>query len=349
MYTLFDLSEVLIELCSLPGPAGFEQIVAERVKTSIQPYVDETWIDAIGNVIGVRRSGKEGARKLLFDAHIDEIGLIVTGADEGFLRFAALGGEDERILPASVMKIMTDPPRYGVIGVMPPHLLQKEDTDKTIKIEDMFLDAGLTREEALAAVPQGTPCVFGSPTRSFGENCLCGKALDNRAGFAAILRALESLGGTRPDADVYVMASVQEEVGVRGAAPGVFAIAPDQCVIVDAGYARTPDFKPHEPQEVLGGGVIISYGPNMSRGMTELAIKLARDNGIKHQVNVEPGDSGTNARAIQVSREGVATALFSIPLKYMHGMHEVVSLEDIESTARLLCEIAKPATGGELK
>jgi endoglucanase len=337
-----DTVDVLTELCSIPGPSGFEKTVAERFRGLIEPYMDETWIDVLGNVIGVKRCGMEGAPKLLFDAHIDEIGLIITGYEEGFLRFARLGGLDARVMPASGVEVLTDPIRYGVIRVLPPHVLKTEEMDKVIKLEDMYIDIGLTQEEAEKAVPLGTPAVLVSSFRHLGESCVCSKALDDRAGLAAILRSLKLLEGAELDVDLYVMASVQEEVGTRGAAPGVFAIAPDYCAVVDVSHAKTPDAKPAEANTELGAGVIINRGPNMNTALVETVIKLARESKIKYQIDVEPrGDSGTNARAIQVSRTGVATAVFCIPMRYMHSANEVLSLEDLEETARLLCETAK--------
>jgi len=336
------MSEILTELCQLPGPAGFEEQVASHVKKLLEPYMDDTWTDVLGNVTGVRKCGKDNAQKLLFDAHIDEIGLIVTGVEEGFLRFDKLGGLDARVLPASGVMILTEPPRYGVISVLPPHVLKKEDTEKVTKIEGLFIDIGMTQAEAEKMVPPGTPGVLVQHVRNLGENSLCGKALDDRAGFAAILRAAELLKDIPLDVDLYIMASVQEEVGVRGATPGAYAIAPDYCIVVDVGHAKTPDTKLHETDEILGGGVIITRGPNMNPVLTERILKLAQDNAIDHQINVAPGgSSGTNARAIQISRSGVATALLSIPMKYMHSANEVVSLDDVESTARLLCETAR--------
>ena len=353
-----DIAELLGELCALPGPVGFEGVVAERVKALLEPYVDEAWIDIMGNVIGVRRCGRENAPGLLLDAHIDEIGLIVTGVEEGFLRFARLGGLDPRVIPAAGVEILTDPPIYGVVCVLPPHVLKSDDSDKTIKIEDMYIDVGLTHDEAIKAVPQGTPGVLAGGARRLGENGMCGKALDDRAGVAAIIFALELLKDTRLDFDLYVMGSVQEEVGSRGAAPGAFAISPDRCIVIDAGHAKTPDSKPAETREELGGGVIISRGPNMNSGFTELVIQTAHDSGIKHQINVEPGgNSGTNTRAIQISRTGVATALLSIPARYMHSANETVYISDVEDTARLLCETVRSvqrelnanAGGGDMK
>ena len=334
--------DVLTELCSLPGPAGFEEPVTSRVKDLLEPLVDETWTDVMGNVIGVRRCGKENPGKLLLDAHVDEVGLVVTGVEEGFLRFTALGGLDARVLPASDVMIQTDPPLYGVICVLPPHVIKKEDEDKPIKIEDMYIDVGMSDEDTKKAVSPGTPGVLAHGVRNIGESGLCGKALDDRAGLAAILRALDMLRDEKIDTDLYVMASVQEEVGCRGAAPGAFAIGPDRCIVIDVGFAKTPDTKPTEVSEELGGGVIISRGPNMNRGFTEHIIGLAKEHDIKHQINVEPGgNSGTNTHVIQISRDGVATVLLSVPLRYMHGAYEYVILEDIESTAKLICEAAR--------
>jgi len=341
-----DIINTLKNLCELPGPAGFEEPVAEYAKTLLEPYMDEVWIDVLGNVIGVRRCGKENAKKLLLDAHIDEIGLVVTGIEEGFLRFARLGGLDPRNIPASGVMIQTNPPLYGVISVLPPHILKKEDTEKNFKIEDLFIDIGLTQEEAEKLVQPGTHGVIACGVKEMGDNMICGKAIDDRAGLVAILRALELLKDTELDVDLYVMASVQEEVGVRGATTGAFAVDPDYCIVTEVDHAKTPDAKPSEASAELGKGVVITRGPNMNPRLTENMIKYAADNNIDHQIGVIPGgSSGTNARAIQISREGVATALLGIPLRYMHSAHEFASLDDIESMAKLLSETVKSMKG----
>ena len=137
-----NVADVIIELSSLPGPSGFEEAVAGRVRELLEPYMSETWVDALGNVIGVRRCGKPDARRLLFDAHIDEVGLVICAVEEGFLRFAKLGNQDDRVLPASRVRMLTDPPLYGVVCAMPPHILKKEDADKVQKAEDMFIEIG---------------------------------------------------------------------------------------------------------------------------------------------------------------------------------------------------------------
>jgi len=336
-----NLKKTLIELCELPGPAGFEEIVAGRVKTILEDYMDEAWIDVLGNVIGVRRCGKENAKRLLFDAHIDEIGLIVTGVEEGFLRFARLGGLDARVIPASCVKLLTDPPLYGVISVLPPHVLKSDETKNNFKIEDLFIDTGLSHDEATRLLTPGTPGVMDYKVRDFGENLVCGKALDDRASLVAIIRALELLKTTKLDVDLYVMASTQEEVGSPGATAGAYAISPDYCIVVDVDHVKTPDTKSVDTSMEMGEGVIITHGPNMNPGLTKTVIKLAADKKIKHQINVKAGPSGTNARVIQISKEGVATALLGLPMKYMHSTNEVASLDDMECIAKLLEEVAK--------
>jgi len=341
-----DIKNTLTKLCEIPGPAGFEEQVAQYIKTLLEDHMDETWIDVLGNVIGVKKCGRENAKKLLFDAHIDEIGLIVTGIEEGFLKFACLGGLDARVIPATGVEIMTDPPLYGVISVLPPHILDKKDTEKNFKIEDLYIDVGLTKEEAKRLITPGTPGVIAPGIKNIGKNGICGKAIDDRVGFVAILRALELLKEEKLDVDLYVMASVQEEVGVRGATTGAYAIEPDYCVVIDVDHAKTPDTKQTETTLEVGDGVIITRGPNMNPKLTEMVFKLAQSKKIKHQIGViAGGSSGTNARAIQISHSGVATALLGIPMKFMHSANEMISLDDVESTALLLSETAKAMKG----
>jgi len=341
-----DLKKVIIDLCDLPGPSGFEEKVTAYVKTLLEPYTDEVRIDVMGNVIGVRRCGTENAPKLLFDAHIDEIGLIVTGVEEGFLRFAGLGGLDARVIPASGVMIQTNPPIYGVISVLPPHIMKKEDTEKNFKIEDLFIDIGMTHDEAVRLVTPGTHGTVAHGAMPFGDNLICGKAIDDRIGLAAILRALDLLKDIKLEVDLYIMASVQEEVGLRGAIVGAYSVSPDYCVVVEVHHAKTPDTKNADVNASLGDGVIIVRGPNMNPMLTEKIFDLAKENDIKHQVSViSTGMSGTNARSIQISREGVATALLGIPLKYMHCANELSSLDDTECAAQLLAETAKSLKG----
>ena len=335
-----EIGNAMEELCGLYGPSGFEESAGDTAKRLLAPFVDEVNIDVMGNVIGVKRCGKENAPKLLFDAHIDEIGFIVTGYEEGFLRFASLGGIDARMLPACCVRLMTEPPVFGVIDTMPPHVLKEGETDETIKIDDLFIDVGMTQEEAEKKIPLGTPGVYARSARRLGDDLICSKTLDDRSCFACLVRAAELLKDEDLNADVYYMGSTQEEVGSRGAKTGAFAVDPDYAVIVDVGFASTPDCSTWETKK-LGSGCVIGRGPNMNRQFTDRIVKAAEEKGIPYQIGVEPyGHSGTNAEVIQVTREGVATALFSLPLRYMHTPVEVVSLTDAENTAKLLAAAA---------
>ncbi|MCL2248581.1 MAG: M42 family peptidase [Oscillospiraceae bacterium] len=338
--------EVLTQLCELPGPSGSEELVIKQAQELLEPYMDKTWVDALGNLIGVKKCGKQGAKRLLIDAHIDEIGFVVTEIEEGFLKFSALGGFDARLLPAAGVTVMAEPPLDGVVCVLPPHILRPEDIARTTKIEDMYIDVGLSQAEAQRSIPIGTPGVLVSFTRTLGKDAVCSKALDNRAGFVAILSALEQIKDITLNVDLYIMASVEHEVGVRGAGAGANAIAPDYCIVVDTANAKTPDATEDEAREKVGNGVIVARGPNMNRAFTDSILQHAKEKQIKHQLKVLPsGMSNTSAREIQISQTGVITAFIAIPLKYMHSANEVVLFDDIDSTARLLSETIKAMKG----
>ena len=327
---------MITELCSMAGPSGFEQDVARKALAYMAPYTDETYIDVMGNAVGVKRCGKENAAKILLDAHIDEIGFVVTGHEEGFLKFAAIGGVDPRMLPACEIKLMTESPIVGVVRTMPPHVLTAKEQEEAIKIEDMVLDVGLTQEKALELAPVGTPGVYNKGAVEFGENLICGKTLDDRACFATLIRAMELLKDDELNVDVYVVGSTQEEVGLRGAKTASYAVNPEYAIAVDVCHAKTPDYSGWQAQK-LGDGAAISIGPNMNRAFTKKICAEADKSGFKYQMCVDPGgDSGTNTTVIQTTREGVCSALISLPLKYMHTPVEVISLDDAESVAQII-------------
>ena len=155
-----NYEQMLSRLCALSGPSGFESGVAQAAAELLRPLTDEVYITRLGSVAGVRRCGREDAPRLLLDAHLDEIGFIVTGHEEGFLRFAPLGGVDPRMLPDREMVILTEPPIYGVVACLPPHVQSGEDMDKSLPIKDLFLDAGLSQEAAQKKIPIGTPAAY---------------------------------------------------------------------------------------------------------------------------------------------------------------------------------------------
>lgn len=330
-----DHEAILRRLCALSGPSGFEETVAKAAAELLRPLVDEVYATRLGSVVGVRRCGREDAPKLLLDAHLDEIGFIVTGHEEGFLRFAPLGGVDPRMLPDREVTILTDPPVHGVVACLPPHIQTAEEMDKSLPIKDLVIDVGLSQEEAEKRIPVGTPATYRGGCAPLGEDLLCGKALDDRAGFAVLLDVLERLQGKELNVDLYVLGSTQEETHSTGAVTAAYEIAPDWCVAVDVTHGDSPDASKNGTFK-LGGGPVIGVGPNCAPVLSNRLKKLAEELDMPVQIEVMSGSSGTNAWPIQVSREGVATAVLSIPERYMHTPVEVVSKRDLEDTARLL-------------
>ena len=334
-YPILDYEQILSRLCALSAPSGFEAPVAEAAAELLRPLADEVYTTRLGSVVGVRRCGKENAPRLLLDAHLDEVGLIVTGHEEGFLRFAPLGGVDPRMLPDREVTLLTDPPVHGVVACLPPHVQTADDMDKSLPIKDLYLDVGLSQEEAEKRIPIGTPAAYRGGCAPLGENLLCGKALDDRAGFAVLLDVLERLRGRELSVDLYVLGSTQEETHSSGAITAAYEIAPHRCVAVDVTHGDSPDASKNETFK-LDGGPVIGVGPNCARPLSQRLKDLAKAGDIPFQLEVMSDSSGTNAWPIQISREGVATAVLSIPERYMHTPVEVVSKKDLEDTAKLL-------------
>lgn len=339
------MEEILRVLCGVGAPSGFERPAVLSARELLEPLVDEIWIDRLGSLVGVRRCGKPGAKKLLLDAHLDEVGLVVTGIKDGFLRFKA-NGVDVRMLPDREVTILTQPPILGVVACLPPHVLSAEEREKAPEIKDLYVDIGLSQEEAERRIPVGTPMVYRTDFTALGKRQLCAKAMDDRACFAALLRTAELLRDQELDVDLYIVGSVFEETGGVGARVLAQGLSPDFCVAVDVAHGKTPD-SPKEGAFVMGGGPVVGIGPNMARWMVRRLLDEAEKLGLAVQKEVMEGSSGTNGWELQIANEGIATAVLSVPLKYMHTPVEVVEPGDIEATARLLAAFAEHLGGEE--
>ena len=324
------MRQALERLCTCTAPSGFEGPAAAVAAELLRPLVDEVSIDRTGNVLGVRRSKTPNAPKLLLDAHLDEIGLIVTGVEDGFLRFRSIGGVDPRMLPGRELVVLTDPPLRGLVACP-----AGGDEDKSVPLNELYVDVGLSQEEAERAVPVGTPMVYRAGCFPLGEEQMCGKSMDDRACFVTLLRAAELLRDKELDVELHILGSTREEVSGAGAVVGTWAVAPDFCVAVDVTHGKTPD-GPADKTFALGGGPAIGVGPNMTRWMTERMIAKAKEHSIPYQLEIMSGHTGTNGWEMQISREGVATSVLSLPLKYMHTPVETLSLADMEGVAQLL-------------
>ena len=337
-----DIYNALERLAATSAPSGFEAPAAKVAQELLAPYVDETWFDRLGNLIGVKRCGKPNAKKLLLDAHLYEIGLMVTGHEEGFLRFTAIGGVDPRMLPDREVTVLALEPLFGVIACLPPHVQSRNEGEQAIDMDKLYIDVGLTQAEAEKRIPVGAPITYRCGCFPLGEKRICGKSMDDRSCFVTLLLCAELLQNADLDVDVYFMGSTREEVSGAGAACGTFAIAPDFCVAVDVTHGRTPDIRNGKERAfLLGGGPAIGVGPNMTSWMTQRMKDKAKALDMPYQLEVMSGDTGTNAWGMQISREGVATAMLSLPLRYMHTPVEVLDREDLERTGQLLAAFAK--------
>ena len=239
------------------------------------------------------------------------------------------------MLPDRELTILTQPPVVGVVSCLPPHIQSREDMDQSVAIQDLYLDAGLDQETAQARIPVGTPAVYRAGCAPLGDKLLCGKALDDRACFAILLDALERLRDRQLDVDLYVLGSTQEETHSTGAIAAAYGIAPDCCVAVDVTHGDSPDAS-KDKTFPLGGGPVIGLGPNCTRGVARRLARKAEELGLDVQLEVMAGSSGTNGWPMQISREGIATAVLSLPLRYMHTPIETVHRDDLDYTAQLL-------------
>jgi len=336
-----NMKEALYKLCAQAGPSGFEGPAAQAAQELLKPYVDEIRSDPMGNVIGLRRCGKPGAKTLLLDAHLDEVGLMVAGIEDGFLKIRSLGGIDARLLADREVTVLTDPPIFGVVSCLAPHVMKEEDKDAAPTMDKLSIDVGMSQEQAEKAIPIGTPIVYRQEMVDLGETRVCGKSLDDRSCFVILLRAAELLKDKDLDVDLCILGSSCEEVGGRGAAVAGYGVAPDWCVAVDVTFARSPGLSRDEVPCKLGGGPAIGVGPVIPRWMSGRLRDKAKALDIPYEVEVMSGGTGTNGDDFQTAREGIATAVLSLPLKYMHTPVEVIDLEDMEKTAQLLAAFAE--------
>lgn len=335
-----NLKEIVIALSEAAGASGNEQPAAETALEMLKKYCPDAEIKN-GNVVGSPAEFKEGLPHLLLDAHIDQIGLIVTYiTDEGFVKFSNLGGIDRRLLPAQPVVIHGRKPVRGVICSVPPHL--SGGSDEVQNIEDFSIDTGMKKADLEKLVSQGDTVTFDVKCRELCGNRVTGGAMDDRCGAAAILYALELVKDSSLRYYVTVMFSAQEELGERGAKIGAYEINPDMAIAVDVsfGYAEG---EPENKCGELGKGAMIGMSPSLSREISDGLKETAVRKNIPYQIEVMSGLTSTNADRFSVNRKGAKACTVSIPLRYMHTPVEVIDLEDVRLTGELLAEFIKEA------
>jgi endoglucanase len=337
-----EIKRFLKDICQAPGISGYEHHVANIIKAACCRYADEVRQDRLGNVVFYKKgAGEDGMRpRLLLAAHMDEIGLMVTKIeDDGFLRFAAVGGIDPRTIVGQEIILYGKETLPGIIGVKPPHLTDEKERSKGHKLEDLFIDMALPASRVKELVRPGDLAVIHREAIELAGGSLSAKALDDRAGVAVLLCCLDELERLRHAADIYAVATVQEEVGVRGATTATYGVVPDIGIAVDVTHANMPGVPEHETAH-LGKGPVITLGPNIHPKISAELLRLAGEYRIPYQLDTEAGATGTDARAIQVTRGGIPTGLVSVPLRYMHTSVELAETEDIRQAGRLLALFA---------
>jgi endoglucanase len=327
---------LLKQLSEAEGLTGREHPVCARIQEIWQPLVDEMHVDDMGNLIGHKHgAGPEPRPKLMLAAHMDEIGLIVTGMEKGFLRVHRVGGMDRRVMLGLEVMVHGQRPLPGIVAARPPHVLPPEARKKTVPWEELFVDVGLLPDDVERLVAVGDVISIRSEMTELQNRRVAGKAFDDRACVAIITLALEQLSKVRHDWDVYAVATVQEEVGLKGALTAAYGVAPDLAIALDVTIGQQHGVS--APEGVaLGEGPALGIGPNFHPGLVARVKEVAEAHEIAYQPDPAPGRSGTDAWAIQVSREGVPTALLSLPLRYMHQPVETLDVGDVERSARLL-------------
>ena len=324
------MRELLLKLCALPGVSGFEGPVRDFIAGEIRPHVSQLEVDGLGNLIGHKKGRQTAGKKLLLTAHMDEVGFLVKYIDkEGFLRFAPVGGIDRRtVLGKRVLVGEKGIP--GVIGLKAFHLLAPGEEKKAPSFDDLYIDIGAgDREEAEALTGLGDAIVFHSQPLSLGEDLFKAKAIDDRAGCAALICLLQE----DLPFDCSFAFTVQEEVGTRGALGAAFSLKPDLALVLEGTTAA--DFPPNPPARRvtrLGAGPVIGLadrGTLYDRGLFHQLQKLAQAFSIPWQTKgVIAG--GTDASAIQRSRAGVRVAALSVPVRYIHTGASVASWQDCQ-------------------
>ncbi len=333
--------DFLKQLIGTASPSGFEWGIQAILKKRMNTVCDEVRADVHGNVIGIMNP--DAKFRVMLSGHCDEIGLMIVHIDDrGYLSFGAVGGVDPATISGQRVRIHTSKKAVlGVIGRKPIHHLEPEERGKAIKLHEMWIDIGAkNRKEAEKHVSVGDYVTIDVGLEPMLNNLVAGRGFDDRAGAFVVVETLRLLKGRKLKVAVYGVTSVQEEIGLRGARTSAYGIDPHVGIAVDVGFGSDyPGGDPKRSGECkLGKGPALHRGPNINPVLARLMEASAKKHKTPFQMTAEPGATGTDANAMQVNRSGVAAALVSIPNRYMHTAVEVISLTDLENTAKLLAD-----------
>lgn len=335
-----QLKRHLMELSQLAAPSGHEKAARDYLRQQWSSLVDTFSIDKMGSLIGIKYgSGPEPRPRIMLAAHMDEIGLMVADIIDGYLRVAAVGGTDVRTLLAKTVTVHTrDGDIQGTVAVPPPHITQYTGgTKKYPEMKDLWIDLGLSAEDVMQRVRVGDLLTIDAPVVELTDDIIATKAMDDRASVAAVTACLHDLQSRHHAWDVYAVATVQEEVGLFGARSAAYEVNPDLAIAIDVGFAAQPGVNGDTHPEITDGPQI-GIGANFHEQLRQNMMDVAESVNIKLLLDPAPGNSGTDAWAIQVTHAGVPTSLLSIPVRNMHSTVETVSIKTVQRTGRFMAE-----------
>lgn len=337
-----ELLPFLKSLISAPGLSGHEAPVRRIIEDAWQPLTDQLEVSRLGSLHGLRRANRDKyphPPSILYAAHMDGIGMMVTAIVEGLLRVTQIGGVDARVLPGQLVTVHGREDLPGLAVQPAGHLLPDELRESPVPLEYLFIDTGCLPDEVNQLVRVGDLVSFAQPALEMNGEILAGHSLDNRASVAAVTACLQELQGRELAWDVWAVATTQEEVTLGGALTSAFALQPSLAVAIDVTFASSPGSPGHSTFP-LGKGITLGWGPNIHPGVYKAFKELADSLEIPYKMDIMPRMSGTDAMALQVAREGIPSMVISIPLRYMHTPVEMVAMKDIYRAGRLLAEFA---------
>lgn len=333
----------LKELLNCSGPSGFEETTAKCYREYLSTFADKVYTDVTGNTFGVLN--EKAKLKVMLAGHYDEIGFQVTFiSDEGFLYFRNVGGIDKLTVPGTEVNILTEKHGSipGVVGKKPIHLLTSKERESAIELKDLWIDIGAeNKKDAEKLITIGDPVAYRNNCEIYGKHRVKSKGLDDKAGAFVVAETLRALSKRKLDVAVYCVGTVQEELGLRGATTSAFGINPDVGFAVDVNFTTdVPDINKKELGEAfLGKGPILARNADNNPVLGRKMRKIANKNKIKVQERAGyRASGGTDTAQIQMTQSGVATALVSIPNRYMHTQVEMCDLRDLEGAIKLLTE-----------
>ncbi|MDR0953337.1 MAG: M42 family metallopeptidase [Elusimicrobiota bacterium] len=327
------------KLSALPAASGREELLRAEITKIIKPFVDEVKVDSMGNLIALKKG--KGLKKLMLAAHMDEVALRIRHIDDkGFLRFITTGGVDPRTLLSQRVLIQTEENGliHGVIGSKPAHYLTPQDAAKPITLESLFIDTGLSKEEAFKKITIGDPAVLDRQPIELGGDFFSARAIDDRAGVYVLIKLLEQLP-KKPQVDIYFVFTTQEERGLIGAQTAAARINPDIALAIDTtGALDVPGVTPQDYVLQAGKGIGITLVDALTiahSGLAKHLREIAAKNKIPHQLRVSP-KGGNDASAMQKSNGGVPACALSVPVRYIHSNVEVANKKDIDAAQKLV-------------